>query len=303
MGLQFLAATHKILNYIITTKNAGLYKQIGQKQPSPPPLPPPLRDSPPTTTTSSRMQPHYSPASSPFSFSRVSLQQKPPPPPPFQILAPHTSISPPQLKLQSKRSGWMTARLIIANVAVSLLWRIADKNFMENNFAISLDNFKSGRFHTLITNAFSHMDIDHILTNMFGLFFFGPPIGRLFGPEYLLKLYLAGAVVGSIFYLLHQAYKSQTSKDLGSVNHSRNMALGASAAVNAIVLLYVFLFPHATIYKEFGFRFPAYVMGAIYIGNDMPNMLKEDSNISGSAHLGGAVVAAIAWARIRKRIF
>ncbi|MED6132704.1 hypothetical protein PIB30_021392 [Stylosanthes scabra] len=177
---------------------------------------------------------------------------------------------------------------------------------------ISLDNFKSERFHTLITNAFSHMDIDHIFTNMCGLCFFGPLIGRRFGPEYLLKLYLARAVVGSIFYLLHQSYKSQTSKGqkvyhflLGSVNHSRDMALrvldiqvnfnlammikGASAAVYAIVLLYVFLFPRATIYKDFSLRVPAYQM--------------EDSNISGSAHLGGAVVAAIAWARIKKRIF
>ncbi|MED6132705.1 RHOMBOID-like protein 12, mitochondrial [Stylosanthes scabra] len=78
---------------------------------------------------------------------------------------------------------------------------------------------------------------------------------------------------------------------------------GASAAVYAIVLLYVFLYPRATIYKEFSFRVPAYVMGALYIGNDILNMLKEDSNISGSVHLGGAVVATIAWARIRKRIF
>lgn len=38
---------------------------------------------------------------------------------------------------------------------------------------ISLANFKSGRLHTLITSAFSHMDGDHILINMIGLYFFG----------------------------------------------------------------------------------------------------------------------------------
>jgi len=36
--------------------------------------------------------------------------------------------------------------------------------------------------------------------------------GRNFGSEFLLKLYLAGAVGGSAFYLTHQAYKAQTSK-------------------------------------------------------------------------------------------
>lgn len=37
-------------------------------------------------------------------------------------------------------------------------------------------------------------------------------IGNVFGAEYLLKLYVAGAVVGSIFYLVHHAYLANTSK-------------------------------------------------------------------------------------------
>ncbi|KAI9109507.1 hypothetical protein K1719_019561 [Acacia pycnantha] len=37
-------------------------------------------------------------------------------------------------------------------------------------------------------------------------------IGRAFGHEYLLKLYVAGALGGSVFYLAHQAYKALTSE-------------------------------------------------------------------------------------------
>lgn len=37
-------------------------------------------------------------------------------------------------------------------------------------------------------------------------------IGKVFGPEFLLKLYLAGAVVGSIFYLVHHAFMAPSSK-------------------------------------------------------------------------------------------
>jgi membrane associated rhomboid family serine protease len=44
----------------------------------------------------------------------------------------------------------------------------------------SLDNFKSGRLHTLLTSAFSHRDANHLLNNMTGLYFFGssvrPPV-------------------------------------------------------------------------------------------------------------------------------
>ncbi|KAL1373179.1 hypothetical protein HN51_003185 [Arachis hypogaea] len=197
----------------------------------------------------------------------------------------------------------MVLGLIIANVAVFLLWRIGDKKFMINNFTISLDNFKSGRFHTLITNAFSHIEFGHLFSNMIGLYFFGLNVAGNFGPAYLLKLYLTGAVGGSIFYLVHKAYKSQTSKDWGFMKHSRDIALGASAAVNAIVLLDIFLFPKATIYLNFLIPVPAILLGALYIGKDMLIMFQGDSYVAGSAHLGGAVVAAIAWARIRKGIF
>ncbi|EXC04464.1 hypothetical protein L484_019062 [Morus notabilis] len=127
--------------------------------------------------------------------------------------------------------------LIVANVAIFLLWRLADPRFMYKNFTISVENFKSGRLHTLITSAFSHMDIDHILHNMIGLYFFG----------------------------VH----------------------GASGAVNAIILLDIFLFPKSTLYLNFFIPIPAILLG------DTP----------GSAHLGGGVVAAVAWARLRRGRF
>ncbi|KAK5825002.1 hypothetical protein PVK06_019804 [Gossypium arboreum] len=76
----------------------------------------------------------------------------------------------------------------------------------ENPKLVSLDNFKSGRLHTLITSAFSHIDIEHIMSNMIRLYFFGYNIGRIFGPEYLLRLFLAGAMGGSVFYLVHHAF-------------------------------------------------------------------------------------------------
>ncbi|KAH9778229.1 RHOMBOID-like protein 12 [Citrus sinensis] len=160
--------------------------------------------------------------------------------------------------------------LIITNTAVFMLWRIADPKFMANNFTISLDNFLSGRLHTLITSAFSHIDVEHIVSNMIGLYFFGMSIGRTLGPEYLLKLYMAGAIGGSVFYLVHHAFLAMSSKRQGMwvVDPSRTPALG------------VFL-----------------------IGKDMLRIIEGNSNISGSAHLGGAAVAALAWARIRRRGF
>ncbi|KAL9306580.1 RHOMBOID-like protein 12 [Arabidopsis thaliana] len=196
--------------------------------------------------------------------------------------------------------------LVIANAGVFVMWRVFNQQFMMNNFMISLDNFKSGRLHTLITSAFSHIDIGHIVSNMIGLYFFGTSIARNFGPQFLLKLYLAGALGGSVFYLIHHAYMAATSpKGQGAFvrDPSRTPGLGASGAVNAIMLLDIFLHPRATLYLEFFIPVPAMLLGIFLIGKDILRITEGNSNISGSAHLGGAAVAAIAWARIRKGRF
>ncbi|XP_065009366.1 RHOMBOID-like protein 12, mitochondrial isoform X2 [Musa acuminata AAA Group] len=151
--------------------------------------------------------------------------------------------------------------LIGANVAVFLLWRIADPAFMRKHFMI----------------------------------------GNLFGPDFLLKLYLAGALGGSIFYLVHKAFMVPSSKGYRGWDESRIPALGASAAVNAIILLNVFLFPKNIYYINFIIPVPAVLMGAFLIGTDLWRIKQGEGHISGSAHLGGAVVAALVWAGIKKR--
>ncbi|XP_038893963.1 RHOMBOID-like protein 12, mitochondrial [Benincasa hispida] len=195
--------------------------------------------------------------------------------------------------------------LIIANVAVFLLWQIADPIFMSKNFTISIENVRSGRIHTLITSAFSHKEIGHIVSNMIGLYFFGMNIGRVFGPEFLLKLYLAGAIGGSAFYLAHNLFQASSSKSrpFWGKDPVRAQGLGASGAVNAIMLLDIFLFPKSTLYLEFFIPVPAILLGIFLIGKDMLRILENDSQISGSAHLGGAAVAALAWARVRRGRF
>ncbi|KAI5660033.1 hypothetical protein M9H77_28826 [Catharanthus roseus] len=195
--------------------------------------------------------------------------------------------------------------LILTNVGVFMLWHIARPEFMMKNFMISVDNFTSGRIHTLITCAFSHTEIWHLVANMVGLYFFGTSMGKVFGPEYLLKLYLAGALAGSVFYLVHQAYIGLSSKGtrvLG-VDPLKAPALGASGAVNAIMLLDIFLFPKKTLYLDFIIPVPAVLLGIFLIGKDVLRILEGDSRISGSAHLGGAAAAGLAWLQVRKGRF
>ncbi|KAL0704514.1 hypothetical protein Bca4012_070939 [Brassica carinata] len=168
--------------------------------------------------------------------------------------------------LQGLSSNDVVLGLLLANTGVFLMWRVFDQRFMINNFMIA----------------------------------------RNFGPQFLLKLYLAGALGGSVFYLIHHAYLAASSpKGHGAFvrDPSRTPGLGASGAVNAIMLLDIFLNPTATLYFDFFIPVPAMLLGIFLIGKDILRMTEGDSNISGSAHLGGAAVAAIAWARIRRGRF
>ncbi|KAI3934962.1 hypothetical protein MKW92_048500 [Papaver armeniacum] len=163
---------------------------------------------------------------------------------------------------------------------------------MKQNFMISVENFKSGRVHTIITSAFGHIDVGHLFSNMIGLLFFGRTIGRIFGPRFLLNLYLAGAIGGSVFYLVHHAFIDPSKKG--------RQGLGSSGAVNAIVLLYIFLFPKSKLYFYLVLPVPAMLAGAFLVGKDLYRMKMADGKISGEAHLGGAAVAAIALFGIRR---
>ncbi|GMN54314.1 hypothetical protein TIFTF001_023460 [Ficus carica] len=151
--------------------------------------------------------------------------------------------------------------LIVTNVAVFLLWRVADYRFMIKNFTL----------------------------------------GQVFGPEFILKLYLAGGLAGSVFYLAHSAFLASSSKGQLWKDPLRTPGLGASGAVNAIVLLDIFLFPRSTLYFNFFIPIPAILLGIYLIGKDVLGIIEGQT--PGSAHLGGAMVAAVAWARLRRGRF
>ncbi|XP_074335398.1 RHOMBOID-like protein 12, mitochondrial [Apium graveolens] len=194
--------------------------------------------------------------------------------------------------------------LIAANIAIFLMWQKADSRFMKENFMISVDNFISGRLHTLITSAFSHIRTGHLVSNMLALYVFGTSIGSAFGPEFLLKLYLAGALGGSVCYLVYQAFLIPSkSKQMEGRSPPSVPALGASGALNAIMLFEILLNPKRIIFVEMIIPVPALLAGVYLIGSDMIRVIKGDTRVSGSAHLGGAAVGVMAWLQYKKRRF
>eukprot|EP00238_Polyblepharides_amylifera_P007943 CAMPEP_0196577788 /NCGR_PEP_ID=MMETSP1081-20130531/6799_1 /TAXON_ID=36882 /ORGANISM="Pyramimonas amylifera, Strain CCMP720" /LENGTH=183 /DNA_ID=CAMNT_0041896805 /DNA_START=228 /DNA_END=776 /DNA_ORIENTATION=+ len=96
--------------------------------------------------------------------------------------------------------------LMAVNLAVFMAWRVFDQSFMLDHFTVSPLGIYNFRFHTLVTSAFSHARLDHLLGNMLGLYFFGQSVGQYFGGKYLLGLYLIGGVASSACQLMYVQY-------------------------------------------------------------------------------------------------
>ena len=72
----------------------------------------------------------------------------------------------------------MLYAIALANVAVFAAWHNLDPRFMRANFLVSEESIKRGRWHTLLTSAFSHRDVSHLAANMLALYFFGREVAR-----------------------------------------------------------------------------------------------------------------------------
>ena len=140
--------------------------------------------------------------------------------------------------------------LLGANAAVFALWQLAASNnssalrrFMAMNFVTSEDIVLRGwRVHTLLTSAFSHVELFHLGSNCLALYFFGRGVAGSLGGAGLLRLYVAGGVVGSLSHIIyHRLFTSGRRQRVGpfvyqSPGYSPKV-LGASAAINSIVAL------------------------------------------------------------------
>lgn len=222
--------------------------------------------------------------------------------------------------------------LIAANGGVYYLWATqGDERFMRKNFMVSEESVASGRYHTMLTSAFSHFDMTHLGVNMVALYFFGKSVADRFGGRYLLTLYCVGGVGASAAHVLwcrrqrerrRRRYRddrgnffdrmerafSDFVEDQGARRgyYFTPSALGASGAVNAIVAFEVLLYPLRTIYLYAILPVPSILLGGLFLLRDLAGIQNgHGSGVAHAGHLGGAAVGALALAtlRARRRVF
>jgi membrane associated rhomboid family serine protease len=128
----------------------------------------------------------------------------------------------------------VTQALLIANIAVFLL----EGSGMMNLGAFALwppggfgSNFEPWQ---LVTYAFLHGGLTHILFNMLGLYMFGSEIERLFGSRFYAAYYFGCVVSAAICHLVVTAWMGGPAVPM----------VGASGAIYGLLLAFGVYFPH-----------------------------------------------------------
>lgn len=192
--------------------------------------------------------------------------------------------------------------LLGANVVGWTLWGFAPE-FMYRHATVSAESAWR-RPWTLVTSAFSQRDTSHLLVNGLGLYFFGRHVGACFGGRKLLGVYLAGAVAGSLAHALQAEYRaSQRSAPWAKRAERSRIALGASAAVNAVVAMSLLEAPYASIYIYGILPVPAFLFGVGYLIWDLAGASGRlgSDGIGHLSHLAGAAAGAAAFFAITRR--
>lgn len=168
-------------------------------------------------------------------------------------------------------------KIIILNAIVFLAANIAPQYVP--NLAIYPPNTGNFQPFQLVSYMFYHLDMTHILMNMIGLFFLGTYVERALGPEKFIILYLASG----IFAGLAQMY-------IGN-----NGGLGASGAVNGVLVAFAVMFPNV----KLNLLFIPIPIRAIFlaIGLILYDLITGLGNVNDGighfAHLGGALMGLI----------
>ena len=154
---------------------------------------------------------------------------------------------------------------------------ISYKGFNDTHFfrkyEFHIGSIRSGEQFRMFSSGFLHVDLMHLLFNMFTLYMFAPFVINSVGAMYFAYLYFGSLIAGNLLTLYFH-------KD-----EYYYRAVGASGAVMGIIYSAILLEPNLYMY---GF-IPGYIFGFIYLLFSIYGMKAKKDNIGHVAHFGGAI--------------
>ncbi len=153
-----------------------------------------------------------------------------------------------------------------------------------------------------ITHMFGHGGPGHLLFNMIGLYFFGPPLARIWGWKKFLFFYISCGLGAYLAY--HGINYLQFAPNFASVPP----AIGASGAIYGLLAAFAILYPNAKLMLIFlpipiaaKYFVPALMAIDLFLGLSSMN-----TGIAHFAHLGGAITGFIMlmlWKRNSNQLY
>ncbi len=154
---------------------------------------------------------------------------------------------------------------------------ISSKAFNDSSFfrkyEFHIGSIRSGEQYRMFSSGFLHVDLMHLVFNMFTLYMFAPYVIEIVGALYFAYLYFGSLIAGNLLTLYFH-------KD-----DYYYRAVGASGAVMGIIYSAILLEPNLYMY---GF-IPGYIFGFAYLLFSIYGMKAKKDNIGHVAHFGGAI--------------
>ena len=138
------------------------------------------------------------------------------------------------------------------------------------------------QFYRLVTCAFLHVNLPHLVFNMVALYAFGPTIEHVCGPVTFTVIYFGSLLAGSLLALMIHR------------NHASYRSVGASGAISGIIFSFVLLFPRSYLaFFPIYTGLPAWLFAVIYTGITIYGIRSRSGHIGHEAHLGGAIAGIL----------
>ena len=169
-----------------------------------------------------------------------------------------------------------TLIIISSNVLVSMRG-FKDAAFFER-FKFNIRALIARDYKRLVSSGFLHVDWQHLLFNMFTLYFFANSVVFKLGVFNFYLIYLISLLTGNLLsFYFHK-------------NEPQYTAVGASGAVTGILYAAILLNPGMKMFIYFiPVPIPSYIIGVGYLLFSIYGMKTKMGNIGHDAHFGGAV--------------
>lgn len=161
--------------------------------------------------------------------------------------------------------------IIVVNGLIS--YKGFNDTYFFRKYEFHIGSIRSGEQYRMFSSAFLHVDIMHLVFNMFTLYMFAPFVIDDVGSLFFVYLYFGSLIAGNLLTLYFHN------------NDYYYRAVGASGAVMGIIYSAILLEPNLYVY---GFV-PGYVFGFAYLLFSIYGMKAKNDNIGHVAHFGGAV--------------